>query len=82
MDEIAKEAQLASREGSLQLLQKQARLLAQPGVAQAGGKPFVVAQRGFTFEQQQRRDAADRREGADMGADPVGEPLRPRRLRV
>ena len=31
---------------------------------------------------QERRDAADRREGANMGADPVGEPLRPRRLRV
>jgi len=30
----------------------------------------------------QRRYAADRREGANMGADPVGEPLRPRRLRV
>ncbi|RXH38650.1 hypothetical protein XH99_00795 [Bradyrhizobium nanningense] len=31
---------------------------------------------------QQRRDAADRREGANTGADPVGEPLRPRRPRV
>lgn len=29
-----------------------ARLLAQLRVAQAGGEPFVVAQRGFTFEQQ------------------------------
>jgi hypothetical protein len=29
-----------------------AGLLAQPGVAQAGGEPLVVAQRGFAFEQQ------------------------------
>ena len=29
-----------------------ARLLAQLRVAQAGGEPLVVAQRGFTFEQQ------------------------------
>ncbi|MCP1854424.1 hypothetical protein J2R80_008247 [Bradyrhizobium sp. USDA 4541] len=31
---------------------------------------------------QQRRHAADRLEGADVAADPVGEPLRPGRLRV
>lgn len=31
---------------------------------------------------QQRRHAADRFEGADVAADPVGEPLRPGRLRV
>jgi len=31
---------------------------------------------------QQRRHAADRLEGADMAADPVGEPLRPGRLRI
>ena len=31
---------------------------------------------------QQRRHAVDRLEGADMAADPIGEPLRPGRLRV
>lgn len=31
-----------------------ARLLAQLGVAQASGEPFVVPQRGFTFEQQSK----------------------------
>jgi hypothetical protein len=31
---------------------------------------------------QQRRHATDRLEGADVAADPVGEPLRPGRLRV
>jgi len=31
---------------------------------------------------QQRRHPADRLEGADMAADPVGEPLGPGRLRV
>ncbi len=36
----------------------------------------------FVVRHQQRRHAVDRRQGADVGADPVGKPLRPRRLRI
>ncbi len=48
-----------------------ARLLAQLGVAQASGEPFVVPQRGFTFEQQSKpfgvTEAASLAGGFDVG---------------
>lgn len=51
-----------------------ARLLAQLGVTQASGEPFVVPQRGFTFEQQRKPFGVTEACGLTGGFD-VGEGL-------